>query len=146
MPPPSLLVAVDMESFAALRIEPHLRTAAVCLDLYLFGGHIHVDFEHFPRCYQLKSLLQKFRILHVAVFLPELCKKSHAFILCLAAGRRGTSAQRTNAKDGHLFQRVAKPVQGRIRHKRQPPHLQRVPSVYSVSALSRRSEALGGWA
>src|SRR6516225_8725429 len=96
MPPSSLLVAVDMESLAALRIEPHLRTAAVYLDLYLFGGHIHVDFEHFPRCYQLKSLLEKFRILHVAAFLPELCKKSHAFILRLAAGPRGTSAQGTH--------------------------------------------------
>src|SRR6266436_10436111 len=87
MPPSSLLVAVDMESFAALRIEPHLRTAAVYLDLYLFGADIHVDFEHFPRCYQLKSLLEKFRVLHAAAFLPQLCKKSHAFILRLAAGR-----------------------------------------------------------
>ena len=57
-----------MESFAALRIKPHLRTAAVYLDLYLFGGHIHVDFEHFPRCYQPKSLLEKFRLLHAAAF------------------------------------------------------------------------------
>src|ERR1700757_105867 len=86
MPPPSLLVAVDMEAFAALRIEPHLRTAAVYLNLYLFGAHIQVDFEHFPRCYQLKRLLEKFRILHAAAFLPQLCKKSHAFILRLAAG------------------------------------------------------------
>src|SRR6516162_2285655 len=100
MPPSSLLVAVDMESFAALRIEPHLSTATVYLDLYLFGVHIHVDFEHF-------------RILHVAAFLPELCKKSHAFILRLAAGPRGMSAQRTNAKDGHFLQRVAKPDQER---------------------------------
>src|SRR5262245_16619013 len=94
MPPPSLLVAVDMEAFAALRIEPHLRTAAVYLDLYLFGGHIHVDFEHFPRCYQLKSLLEKFRILHLAAFLPELCKKSHAFIFafgCWAARNERTA-------------------------------------------------------
>src|SRR6516162_1164332 len=87
---------------------PQAITAAVYLDLYLFGAHIHVDFEHFPRCHQLKSLLEKFRILHAAAFLPPLCKKSHAFILRLAAGPRGTSAQRTNAKDGHLFQRVAK--------------------------------------
>src|ERR1700757_3704845 len=86
MPPSSLFVAVDMESFAALRMKPHLRTATVYLDLYLFGGHIHVDFEHFPRCYQLKSLLEKFRILHAAAFLPQLCKKSHALILRWAAG------------------------------------------------------------
>src|SRR6266566_9427052 len=86
MPPSSLLVAVDMESFAALRIEPHLRTAAVYLNLYLFGADIHVDFEHFPRCYQLKSLLEKFRILHAA-FCHNSIKKSHAFILRLAAGR-----------------------------------------------------------
>src|SRR6266567_7822064 len=64
MPPSSLLIAVDMESFTALRIEPHLITAAVYLHLHLFGCHIHVHIDHFPRCYQLKSLLEKFRILH----------------------------------------------------------------------------------
>src|SRR5262245_26039853 len=141
MPPSSLLVAVDMESFAALRIEPHLRTAAVYLDLYLFGGHIHVDFEHFPRCYQLKSLLEKFRILHLAAFLPELCKKSHAFILRLAAGPRGTSAQRTNAKDGHLFQRVAKPDQERNGIIGGAPRSGERPFMPD-STLSRRSAAL----
>src|SRR5215510_4959015 len=113
MPPPSLLVAVDMEAFAALRIEPHLRTAAVYLDLYLFGAHIHVDFEHFPRCYQLKSLLEKFRILHVAAFLPQGLQKITRFYFAFGCWSRGTSAQRTNAKDGHFLQRVAKPDQER---------------------------------
>src|SRR6516225_10930496 len=85
MPPSSLLVAVDMESFAALRIEPHLSTATVYLDLYLFGVHIHVDFEHFPGCCQLKSLLEKFRILHVAAFLPDstLSRRSAALLRLL---------------------------------------------------------------
>jgi hypothetical protein len=34
-----------------------------------------------------KSLLEKFRILHATAFLPQGCKKSHAFILRLAAER-----------------------------------------------------------
>src|SRR6266566_9358389 len=88
MPPSSLLIAVDMESFTALRIEPHLSTATVYLHLHLFGCHIHVHIDHFPRCYQLKSLLEKFRILHAAAFLPYLCKESHAFVLRLADGAR----------------------------------------------------------
>src|SRR6516162_11093243 len=101
MPPSSLFVAVDMESFAALRIEPQMSTATVYLNLYLFGGHIHVDFEHFPGCCQLKSLLEKFRIL------PQGCKKITRFHFAFGCWSRGTSAQRTNAKDGHLFQRSA---------------------------------------
>src|SRR6266566_6553500 len=108
MPPSSLLVAVDMESFAALGIEPHLRTAAVYLDLHLFGGHIHVNFEHFPRCYQLKSLLEKFRILHAAAV-----QKNHPLLFCVWLMERGTSEQLTNAKDGYPLQRVAKPDQER---------------------------------
>ena len=112
MPPSSLLVAVDMESFAALRIEPHLRTAAVYLDLYLFGADIHVDFEHFPRCYQLKSMLEKFRVLHAAAFLPQPCKRSHAFILRLAAGRE-ERAHSGRTQKTVIFQRVAKPDQER---------------------------------
>src|SRR6516164_3713066 len=82
MPPSSLLVAVDMESLAALRIEPHLSTATVYLNLYLFGAHIHVDFEHFPGCCQLKSLLEKFRILHAVAFLPQGCK-NHTLSFCV---------------------------------------------------------------
>src|SRR5206468_12026539 len=113
MPPSSLLIAVDMESFAALRIEPHLRTAALYLDLHLFDGHIHVNFEHFPRCYQLKSLLEKFCILHAAAFLPQTVQKITRFYFAFGCWPRGTSAQRTNAKDGNLFQRVAKPDQER---------------------------------
>src|ERR1700720_3324356 len=107
MPPSSLSVALDM-----VRVEPHLRTATVYLDLYLFGSDIHVDFEHFPRCYRLKSLVEKFRILHAAAFLPQLCKKSH-FNFALGCWPRGTSAQLPNAKDGHFLQRVAKPDQER---------------------------------
>src|SRR6516162_11285287 len=113
MPPSSLLVTVDMESLAALRIEPHLSTATVYLNLYLFGAHIHVDFEHFPGCCQLKSLLEKFRVLHAVAFLPQDCKKITRFHFAFGCWSRGTSAQRTNAKDGHLFQRVAKPDQER---------------------------------
>src|SRR6516162_1956206 len=113
MPPSSLLVAVDVESFAALRIEPHLSTATVYLDLYLFGVHIHVDFEYFPGCCQLKSLLEKFCILHVAAFLPQGLQKITRFYFAFGCWSRGTSAQRTNAKDGHLLQRVAKPAQER---------------------------------
>src|SRR6516165_4656486 len=100
MPPSSLLVTVDMESLAALRIEPHLSTATVYLNLYLFGAHIHVDFEHFPGCCQLKSLLEKFRVLHAVAFLPQGCKKITRFHFAFGCWSRGTSAQRTNAKDG----------------------------------------------
>ena len=76
---------------------PQAITAAVYLDLYLFGAHIHVDFEHFPRCHQLKSLLEKFRILHAVAFLPQGGKKITCFYFafgCWAARNERTADER----------------------------------------------------
>ena len=86
MPPSSLLIAVDVESLAALGIHPHFSAAAVDLDLHPFGCQIHVHIDHFPRCDQLKGLLEKFRVLHGSTFLPYLSKESHVFVL--SNGRR----------------------------------------------------------
>src|ERR1700752_3978635 len=112
MPLSSLLIAVDMESFTALGIEPHFSTAAVYLDLHLFGCHIHVHIGHFPRCDQLKSLLEKFSILHASVFLPYLCKESHAFVLRSADGS-GNERRADERKRRLPLQRIAKPDQAR---------------------------------
>src|SRR6516165_786527 len=83
MPPSSLLVAVDVESFAALGIEPHLSTATVYLDLYLFGAHIQVDFEHFPGCCQLKSLLEKISYPSCGSVFATRPAKNHTLLFCV---------------------------------------------------------------
>src|SRR6266446_3191600 len=102
MPPSSLLVAVDMESVAALRIEPHLRTAAVYLNLYLFGADIHVDFEHFPSVLPTQELARKISCPSCRGVFATTVQKITRFYFAFGCWPRGTSAQRTNAKDGHL--------------------------------------------
>src|SRR5260370_40610610 len=102
MPPSSLLIAVDMESLTALGVEPHFSAAAVYLDLHLFGCDIHVHIDHFPRCHQLKSLLEKFGILHGSAFLPYLCV-NQTFRFWVRQPERGTSAALTKAKDRNLY-------------------------------------------
>src|ERR1700693_1162569 len=110
MAPSSLLIAVDMESLPALGIEPHFSTAAVYLDLHLFGCQIHVHIDHFPRCDQLKSLLEKFRVLHGSNFC-HICAKNHSFSFCVRLTKRGTSEEADERKRRLPLQRVAKPAQ-----------------------------------
>jgi hypothetical protein len=53
---------------------------------------------HFGRSDTFKSFLEKSRVLHAAAFLPQLCKKSHAFILRLAAGSEERARSRRTQK------------------------------------------------
>src|SRR5271167_3483756 len=48
--------------------------AAVDLDLHPFGCQIHVHIDYFPRCDQLKGLLEEFCVLHGSTFLSYLSK------------------------------------------------------------------------
>ena len=112
MPPSSLLIAVDMESFTALGIEPHFSAAAVYLNLHPFGCDIHVHLDHFPRCDQLKGLLEKFRILHGSNIFAIWCQESHVLVLRTADGAR--DERRAAERKRRLpLQRVAKPDQER---------------------------------
>src|SRR6266446_6281347 len=94
----------------------------------------------FQACYQLKSLLEKFRVLHAAAFLPQPCKRSHAFILRLAAGRE-ERAHSGRTQKTVIFQRVAKPDQERNGINGGPHEVGRRPFMPD-STLSRRSAAL----
>src|ERR1700732_4253953 len=112
MPPSPLLIAVDIESFTALGIEPHFSAAAVYLNLHPFGCDIHVHLDHFPRCDQLKGLLEKFRILHGSNIFAIWCQESHVLVLRTADGAR--DERRAAERKRRLpLQRVAKPDQER---------------------------------